>query len=65
MEQNLIFLYAYTPSHISDTRRSKPQLQNYLLLGFRLKLAVILTKGVEVVGRTLSQAVFQILLYFL
>jgi hypothetical protein len=36
-------LYAYTPSNISDTRGPKPKWKNYLLLGFMLKLAEILT----------------------
>jgi hypothetical protein len=31
------FLHAYTPWHISDTRRHKPKRKNYLLLGFILK----------------------------
>jgi hypothetical protein len=45
------FLYAYTPSYISDTRGPNPKWKNYLLPGFISKLAEILTQVVKIVGQ--------------
>ena len=55
-----LFLYAYTLTHIMETRGPKPKWKNYHLPGFMLELAEIFTQVVKIVGQIKSRTVFLI-----